>query len=74
MEVTMINASQTKEHMAVKGSDGKHVGTVIGADGDRLKLISGGMDHDIDLAMVDAVENNTVRLRKTAEEAVKAWH
>ena len=70
----MVNASQIKEHMAVKGSDGKHVGTVIGANGGRLKLVSGGMDHDIDLAMVDAIENNTVRLRKTAEETVKAWH
>jgi hypothetical protein len=74
MEVDMINASQIKEHMVAKGSDGKHVGTVIGTEGDRLKLISGGMDHDIDRSMVDAVENDTVRLRKTAEEAVKAWH
>ena len=70
----MVNSSQIKEHMAVKGSDGKHVGTVIGAEGDRVKLISGGMDHDIDLAMIDTVENDTVRLRKTAEEAMKAWH
>ena len=70
----MVNTSQIKEHMAVKGSDGKHVGTVIGAEDGRLKLISGGMDHDIDLSMVDVVENETVRLRQTAEEAVKAWH
>jgi hypothetical protein len=61
--------------MAVKGSDSKHVGTVIGAEGDRVKLVSGGMDHDdIDLAMIDAVENDTVRLLKTTEETVKAWH
>jgi Uncharacterized protein conserved in bacteria (DUF2171) len=26
----MINASQIKEHMEVMGSDGKHVGTVLG--------------------------------------------
>ena len=71
----MIKGSQIKEHMAVKGSDGKHVGTVIGAEGDRVKLVSGGMDHDdIDLAMIDAVENDTVRLLKTTEETVKAWH
>jgi hypothetical protein len=74
MEIPMVNSSQIKEHMAVKGSDGKHVGTVIGAEGDRVKLVSGGMDHDIDLAMIDTVENDTVRLRKTAEETVKAWH
>lgn len=71
----MVKGSQIKEHMAVKGSDGKHVGTVIGAEGDRVKLVSGGMDHDdIDLAMIDAVENDTVRLLKTTEETVKAWH
>ena len=71
----MVKSSQIKEHMAVKGSDGKHVGTVIGAEGDRVKLVSGGMDHDdIDLAMIDAVENDTVRLLKTTEETVKAWH
>jgi hypothetical protein len=74
MEVVMVNTSQIKEHMAVKGSDGKHVGTVIGAEGSRLKLVSGGINHDIDLSMVDAVENDTVRLRKTAEATVKAWH
>ena len=70
----MVNASQIKEHMAVKGSDGKHVGTVIGVENGRLKLISGGMDHDMDIALVDAVEKDTVRLRKTAAEAVKTWH
>jgi hypothetical protein len=70
----MTNASQIKEHMEVKGSDGKHVGTVIGVENDRLKLASGGMDHEIDMAMVDTVDKDTVRLRKTAEEAVRAWH
>ena len=70
----MINASQIKEHMDVKGSDGKHVGTVLGIENDRLKLVSGGMDHDIDLAMVDAIENDSVRLLKTAKETVQIWH
>jgi hypothetical protein len=71
---TMINASQIKEHMEVKGSDGKHVGTVLGVEKGRLKLASGGMDHDIDIEMVDAIKNQTVRLRKTAEETVRTWH
>jgi hypothetical protein len=71
---TMINASQIKEHMAVKGSDGKHVGTVLGIENGRLRLASGGMDHDIDLETVDGVEDQTVRLRKTAEETVRTWH
>ena len=70
----MINASQIKEHMAVKGCDGKHVGTVIGAEGDRMKLVSGGMDHDIDIEMIDAIKGDTVRLRKTAQETVRTWH
>jgi hypothetical protein len=74
MEATMANASQIKEKMAVKGSDGKHVGTVLGVENGRLKLISGGMDHDIDMAMIDAVEKGMIRLRQTADEAVKAWH
>jgi hypothetical protein len=70
----MINASQIKEHMEVKGSDGKHVGTVLGIENGRLKLASRGIDHDIDIAMVDVVEKNSVRLRKTAEETVRTWH
>jgi hypothetical protein len=70
----MINASQIKEHMDVKGSDGKHVGTVLSIEHDRLTLVSGGMDHDIDLAMVDAIENDSVRLLKTAKETVQIWH
>jgi hypothetical protein len=70
----MINASQIKEHMDVKGSDGKHVGTVLSIENDRLTLVSGGMDHDIDLAMVDAIENDSVRLLKTAKETVQIWH
>ena len=70
----MINASQIKEHMEVKGSDGKHVGTVLGVENGRLKLASGGMDHDIDIGMVDEIKNDMVRLRKTAAETVQAWH
>ena len=70
----MINASQIKEHMEVKGSDGKHVGTVLAIENDRLKVASGGMDHDIDIAMVDTIENDSVCLLKTAEETVQLWH
>jgi len=70
----MINASHIKEHMAVKGSDGKHIGTVLRVEEGRLRLASGGMDHDIDIDMVDGVEDQTVRLRKTAEETVRTWH
>jgi hypothetical protein len=70
----MADTSDIEKNMAVKGSEGKHVGTTLGIENGRLKLISGGMDHELDMAMVDVVENGTVRLCKTAEETVKAWH
>ena len=70
----MPNASQIKEHMEVKSSDGKHVGTVLGVENGRLKLASGGTEHDIDIGMVDAIENDAIRLRKTADEMVRTWH
>ena len=70
----MPNPSQIKERMEVKGSDGKHVGTVLGIERGRLKLASGGMEHDIDIAMVAVVENDAVRLRDTAERVVRTWH
>ena len=70
----MINASQIKENMEVKGSDGKHVGTVLGVEGEQVKIASGGMDHFIDIASVDAVEGEKVTLKKTAEETVRTWH
>jgi hypothetical protein len=72
--IAMINASQIKEHMEVKGSDGKHVGTVLGVEGKQLKIASGGMDHYIDLAAVDAVQGERITLSKTAEDAVRTWH
>jgi hypothetical protein len=70
----MIDALQIKEHMDVQGSDGKHVGTVLGVENGRIKLASGGMDHTIDIATVDAVRGDVVHLRKTAEETVRTWH
>jgi hypothetical protein len=70
----MTNASQIKEHMEVKGSDGKHIGTVLGVENGRIKLASGGMDHTIDIASVDAIADGAVRLQKTAEETVRTWH
>jgi hypothetical protein len=70
----MIDASQLKKQMEVKGSDGKHVGTVLGVENGRLKVASGGMDHEIDIAMIDTVKDQMVRLRKTAEETVRTWH
>jgi hypothetical protein len=39
----MIDASQIKEQINVKGSDGKHIGTVDRVEGNRVRLASGGM-------------------------------
>jgi hypothetical protein len=70
----MINATQIKEQMEVKGSDGKHVGTVDGIEGERIRLASGGMMHTIDLEDVDEVKGGVVRLKQTAQEATRPWH
>ena len=70
----MIEASQIKEQMAVKGSDGKHVGTVDRVEGSRVRLASGGMYHYIDLAAIDSVKDGAVCLSKSAEETTRAWH
>jgi len=70
----MIEASQIKEHMEVQGSDGKHVGTVFTVDNGRITLASGGIEHTIDVADVEAITDDVVRLRKTADETVRPWH
>jgi hypothetical protein len=70
----MVNASQIKEQMEVMGADGKHVGTVDGMDGKRIRLASGGMMHTIELDAVDEIKEGVVRLKKTAQEATKPWH
>jgi hypothetical protein len=74
-EVTaMIDASQIKEQMEVKGSDGKHVGTVFAVENGRIVLASGGIEHIIELGAVEAVTDGVVHLRKTADETVRPWH
>jgi hypothetical protein len=74
----MINASQISEHMEVKGSDGKHVGTVDHMEGNRIKLTksdpaSGGQHHYLDLNMVEEIKDGAVCLNKSADEARRAW-
>ena len=70
----MANASQIREHMEVVGSDGQHVGTVDKIEGARIKLTKSdpqaqGQHHYIPLNTVASVEQNTVRLNLTAEQA-----
>jgi hypothetical protein len=62
----MVNASQIKEQIEVKGSDGKHVGTVLGVEAGQLKIASGGTDHSVAIEAVEAVEGERVTLKKTA--------
>ena len=74
----MINASQIREHMEVKGADGKHVGTVDGIEGSRIKLTksdpaSGGQHHYIGLDMVKEIQGDAVCLSKNADEARRMW-
>ena len=70
----MVNSGQIKEQMEVKGSDGKHVGTVEGMEGDNIQLASGGMIHNLELDAVDEVKDGVVRLKQTAREATRPWH
>jgi hypothetical protein len=70
----MVNVGQIKEQMEVKGSDGKHVGTVEGMEGDHIQLASGGMIHTLELDAVDEVKEGVVKLKQTAREATRAWH
>jgi len=70
---TMVNASQIKEHMEVKGSDGAHIGTVDRVEGDRIKLAksdpaSGGTHRFMDLAQVKEIKDGCVVASKSAQE------
>jgi hypothetical protein len=69
----MLNASQIKEQMEVKGSDGKHLGTVDCMEGERVKLASGGTYHYIELNTVDSIKGNVVCLKNTTAEAMRTW-
>lgn len=74
----MVDASKIQEHMEVKGSDGKHLGTVDRIEGDRIKLTrsdpaAGGQHHYVDMNLVDAIKGGAVCLNKSADEARRAW-
>jgi hypothetical protein len=70
----MLDANQIKEHAAVIGADGVHVGTVDHVQGDRIKLTKqDSVDekhHYIPLSLVAEVENGTVRLSANADVAI----
>jgi hypothetical protein len=70
----MADLSQIKEHAAVIGADGVHVGTVDHVDGDRIKLTkadsSDERHHYISGGLVAEVEDGTVRLSANADVAI----
>lgn len=74
----MIDATQIKEHMEVKGSDDRHVGKVdhvLGTDIELAKFdLGAGLKHHlIPLSWVDRVDDKHVHLNLTADGAKAAW-
>ncbi|MBO1022351.1 DUF2171 domain-containing protein [Methylobacterium sp. SD274] len=74
----MVDVSQINEHADVVGSDGVHVGTVDHVDHGEIKLTkkdsaAEGLHHFIPMDFVQAVEGNTVRLDRSAEEVKREW-
>jgi hypothetical protein len=77
-EQAMIDASHVKEHMEVKGADGRHVGVVDKVEGSRIKLTksdpaSGGAHRYIDLSSVDSIEGGAINLSKSDDEVRRTW-
>ena len=73
----MVDASQIREHMEVKGSDGKHVGTVDHlAKSGLIKLTkTDAKDHQHHLFPVSWVEkiDDKIHLNKSCQEAQQQW-
>ncbi len=75
----MVQASQVRKHMEVKGSDGKHVGTVDHMEGsDKIKLTRsdaaahGDHHHYIPLGWVDRIDSE-VHLSKSSADVQAHW-
>ena len=74
----MVDATQIKEHAEVIGADGVHVGTVDHVDNGEIKLTkkdadAGGLHHYIPVDFVHAIDGNTVRLDRPADEVKREW-
>lgn len=73
-----MNLSSIREHMKVVGNDRKPVGTVDHIEGSQIKLArndpqAGGKHHYIPADWVEGVENDQVRLNRSATEACAQW-
>lgn len=69
---------KVREHMEVVGREGEHVGTVDCVKGDRIVLTksdpeAGGRHHSIPCSWIEAVDDDRVRVTKTADEAHEEW-
>jgi hypothetical protein len=74
----MMHVQDIHEGLKVIGSDGGHVGTVDALVGQLLKLkkndpASGGTHHFLDIGYVADIENETVKLLLTADDAKQRW-
>lgn len=74
----MIDASRIREHLEVVGSDGGHVGRVDHVVGNEIELAkldlgSGLKHHLIPITWVDHVDDESVRLTLTKDDAKAAW-
>ena len=74
----MMHVQDIHEGLKVVGSDGGHVGTVDALVGQLLKLkkndpASGGTHHYLDIGFIADIENETVKLLLTADDAKQRW-
>ncbi len=74
----MMHVQDIHEGLKVIGSDGGHVGTVDALVGQLLKLkkndpASGGTHHFLDIGYIADIENETVKLLLTADDAKQRW-
>jgi hypothetical protein len=74
----MMHVQDIHEGLKVVGSDGGHVGTVDALVGQLLKLkkndpASGGTHHFLDIGFIADIENETVKLLLTADDARQRW-
>ena len=73
-----MHVQDIHEGLKVVGSDGGHVGTVDALVGQLLKLkkndpASGGTHHYLDIGFIADIENETVKLLLTADDAKRRW-
>ncbi len=74
----MFNVADIPEHAEIIGKDGRHVGTVDGVEGSRIKLTKAdsqgvahaGHHHFIALDLVETVQDNRVHLSVSSQEAM----